>query len=129
MKYRVKNMFKDVDGAFRRPGDTVEIDDARANKMRKYGFIGGMAETARIPVPGQILDVFSKMSRKELLRLAEEKGIEISKFKKAKKDDIIALLKECENSLNKEGDEDHDEGTEEEEEQNKEAGNGDEEPD
>lgn len=127
MKYRVKNMFKDVDGVFRRPGDTIEIDDARASKMRKYGFIGGLAEIARISVPEQARDIFSKMKRKELFKLVEEKGIEVPGLKKAKKNDIIALLKEYENSPNEEGGENHDEGTEKEE-QNKETGNGDKEP-
>ena len=111
-----------LDGKDIKPGDTVDID----NKLALAWIDGNIA---RMHVPGRVRDVFSKMSRKELLKLAEEKGIEVSQLKKAKKDDIIALLKECENSLNEKRGEDHDEGTEEEEEQNKEAGNGDKEPD
>ena len=110
-----------LDGKDIKPGDMVDIDN-------KLALAWIDKNIARMHVPGQARDVFSKMSRKELLKFAEEKGIEISKLKKAKKDDIIALLKECENSPNEEGGEDHDEGTKEEE-QNKEAGNGDKEPD
>ena len=103
-----------------KPGDTVDIDN-------KLALAWINRNIARIPVPGQARDIFSKMSRKELLKLAEEKGIKISKLKKAKKNDIIAVLKEHENSSDEGGGEDHDEGAEKEEE-NKETGNGDEEP-
>ena len=98
-----------------KPGDTPDID-------KKLALIWIDRNIARIPTPGK--DIFSKMNKKELFKLAKEKGIEASQLKKAKKDDIIAFLKEYENSLNETKGEEHDEGTEEEEE-SKETGNGD----
>ena len=41
-------MFKDFDGSFRRPGDTIEADGTRAAKLHQYGFIGGKVETEKI---------------------------------------------------------------------------------
>jgi len=41
-------MFKDFDGSFRRPGDTIEADGTRAVKLHQYGFIGGKVETEKI---------------------------------------------------------------------------------
>jgi len=111
-----------LDGKDIKPGDTVDIDN-------KLALVWIDRNIARIFVPGQAQDIFSKMSRKELLKLAEEKGIALFGLKKAKKNEIIDLLKECENLPDEEGGKDHDEGTEEEEEQNKETGNSDEESD
>ncbi len=121
----------------------VDVSDGTAVMLLHTGKAEKIEQKkSKIPPPpkppqGQVItegqdprkqDIFSKMSKKELLKLAEEKGIKISKLKKAEKSNIIALLKEHENSPDEEGGEDHDEGTEEEE-QNKEAGNGDKEPD
>ena len=110
-----------LDGKDIKPGDTVDID-------KKLALVWIDRNIARISVSGKIQDIFSKMGRKELIRLAEEKGIKMPRLKKAKKNDIIAVLKEHENSSDEGGGENHDEGAEKDEE-NKETGNGDKETD
>lgn len=72
MEYRVKKMFKNVDGSFRKPGDTIELDDARANKLRKYGFIGGIVESATIESPEKAAKKRAKKKKKDQ-DLVEEK--------------------------------------------------------
>ena len=41
MKYVVLKAFNDITG-FKKPGDTIELDDNRASKLRKNGLIGAV---------------------------------------------------------------------------------------
>jgi len=51
MKCKVKKLFKNVDGSMKLPGESIEIDEARAERLLKYGFISGLAETAKKEPP------------------------------------------------------------------------------
>ena len=64
MEFRVKKMFKDFDGSFKKPGDTVEADGARAIKLHQYGFIGGTAETEKIEPPEKAVKEKPKNKKK-----------------------------------------------------------------
>lgn len=49
--YIVKQPFTNIDGAFKRVGDTVQCDDGRAATLRRFGKIGGAVETATKVMP------------------------------------------------------------------------------
>ena len=55
MKYTVVKPFKNIDGSFLKPGDTIEADNGRAAALRANGLIGSLTvnpqEMARLPVP------------------------------------------------------------------------------
>lgn len=79
MKFRVKKMFKDFDGSFRKPGDTVEADGARAMKLHQYGFVYGAAETEKIEPPEKAVKGRPRNKKKDrnLISAAEEaSGVE-----------------------------------------------------
>ena len=52
--YIVKQPFTNIDGAFKRVGDTVQCDDGRASVLRRFGKIGGTVETATKVMPEPI---------------------------------------------------------------------------
>ena len=49
--YIVKQPFTNIDGAFKRVGDTVQCDNGRAAVLRRFGKIGGAVETATKVMP------------------------------------------------------------------------------
>ena len=51
MECKVIKLFKNVDGSMKLPGETIELDEARAERLLKYGFISGLAETAKKEPP------------------------------------------------------------------------------
>jgi hypothetical protein len=53
MEYKVIKTFRDVCGSMRLPGESVELGDDRAAKLRFNGVIGqmGRVETMTIPTP------------------------------------------------------------------------------
>lgn len=71
MKYLVIKTFNDC-GTVRVPGDTIELDDTRAAKLRRYGLIGRYEQPIRTAVP-------IEEKREAIVRTKAKKGAKKAK--------------------------------------------------
>jgi hypothetical protein len=51
MRYRVLKQFKNIDGSFLRPNDSIECTTERARILINNGIIGGIIETVAVSLP------------------------------------------------------------------------------
>ncbi len=62
MKYIVIKPFRDISG-FKMPGESIELDDTRAAKLRIMGLIGGRIERAVKVEPDTMVDKAKKAEK------------------------------------------------------------------
>ncbi len=75
MRYLVVKAFSDC-GTVRVPGDTIELDDSRAAKLRRYGLIGRYEQPIRTAVPvEEIREAVIKTPAKSAKKKPAKKGV------------------------------------------------------